>query len=193
MNIESNVIIEKIATLKHKPVKLVGYVMDVSEDDTRVRLYPELDPGFYHVFNKDCILIKLDGDGKQDKVSLLLDPECEVECIAKVTVNAELAASGRCTMPFAKRRNEVKDNFCDEITIIALIRAPYPTRILRLAQYFADKGTKLDCRAVSSAYIGCCRMFNQLIDLVLLPDDDPSKEGDINSQLDLIERTCRLD
>jgi hypothetical protein len=49
------------------------------------------------------------------------------------------------------------------------------------------KGDKLNCKEAAKAYIGCCRLFNQLIGLVLLPD----KKGDINALLDTIELACR--
>lgn len=193
MNIEKNKVIEKIAELKCKPVQLFGYTMDDKEGDSRMRLYPELDPSFYYLFNKDCILAKLDGDEKSDKVTLLLDPECEIECVSKWTANTELGASGQYGKLCGVRVcHESEGNFCDEIVIIAMVRSPYQARILQLAKHFAEKGRKLNCNTGNPARIGCCRLFNRLIDLILLPDSNKDKEGDINTMLDAIERTCKL-
>jgi hypothetical protein len=119
MDIETSDVIVKITSMKARPVAISGYpAEDQGEGDEKIRLYPSLDPSFYFVFDKSCIIDVLPTIGNhQGHVTVLLDPDCELERVsrdfAKAAALEDEGGIGRMRRPKRPRFEDTLSLGCE--------------------------------------------------------------------------------
>jgi hypothetical protein len=156
-NFKTSNIMENVAKLKHKPVRLSGYLGQASSDDA-VHLYPEIDPGRYFVIPKTCIIdvLAVEGD-KNERMTVLVDATCEVECIVREHKRAEVYLAGGakpcgCTPPSPGT---------------GTIGRSLDEHFIALAKLLVSLGIdKFDCNTFGrggSMPAGCCAAWNRLL------------------------------
>ncbi len=160
MSITSSQLIEKISKLKDKPVRLSGYLLfDENKKETKIKLYPKLDPRCYYVIEKDCILDTLPTkDDEHQHMTLLLDPCCEVECVErKYLRSCDLVKK----QPIMSCNCEVLDD-----PKVLFSKKDLRAFVLRMARLLAAMGLDGDfkCKAGrDSVSVPCCEAWKDLV------------------------------
>lgn len=159
MKLETSALIGKISKLKRKPALFSGYLK--SKGDKKILLYPELDPRSYYVIETDCIIdIFPTEHDKRGHVTLLVDPSCEIECVAREYILATDLESSQSKWPCNCKPS-------DDPNIVFAKKDEARQAVIAIAKFLIDNGiTELDCTrtfAGSSAAIGCCQAWNRLL------------------------------
>jgi hypothetical protein len=176
-DVKVNKLIEKIAKLKQKPVRLSGYLAESAEEDA-LHLYPNLDPGHYFAFSKDCIvdIFPTAGD-TTDHVTVLLDATCEVECVIREHKRASDLAGG----------TKLKTACGCAPSGAGTSAMDFQDHLISLARLLLSMGIdQFDCKkfgSTSGLAHGCCAAWNDLL-------SDIKNGGNGIFSAEYLERAC---
>lgn len=177
-DINTSKIMEKVANLKRRPVRLSGYLGQAS-DDSAVHLYPQIDPGRYFVIPKSSVIeVLAAGTGEDERVTVLIDGAAEVECVVREYKLAEDLQPGKS--PCGCGQPDGTDTGADPVG-------------KSLAEMFIDLATVLttmgvrdfDCSRMGASGLahGCCEAWNALLQAI-------AKGGNGVEQAEYLARAC---
>jgi hypothetical protein len=154
----------KIVKLNKKPVVISGYlVTDGNKEKDTIRLYPRLDPGQYYAFDKECVVGTLSSeDDEEEFVTLLLDPDCEIEVVCRERIEAK---------ELIKKKQKSPCGCADETEAPDVIKKEdkedLKDTVISVAELLVSVGiTELNCAALDSLTAGCCQAWNRLLGAV---------------------------
>ncbi len=155
MKIKSSELIEKIQTLRSKPVVISGYPR---VDGADIEIYPELDPSFYYRLKKECVIDVLStSDTNHSFVELLVDSVCEIECVSRKNASdLDLHCS----------ENHCECTPSDDYGIAFSKKDEARKYVIKIANLLASMGIdELNCRRTgpNSVSVSCCRAMNRLL------------------------------
>jgi hypothetical protein len=161
VDIETGALIEKIAKLKYKPISLSGYVIaEGGKQGATLLLYPRLDPGCYYVIDRTCIVdIRPTPGDERGHVTVLLDAECELECVCREHLHA---ADLRCEKP----KSPCGCKPSDDVVVLEDRKDELRNFFIAWGRFLLSQGIdQLDCGrwVLAGGEHGCCQAINGLL------------------------------